>query len=287
MRVHAGSKFGFGAFAPLAMAIEMEEHLHKLMFSDSDWNRIVRSSMHELGSWFATERVPLRPTEYATTHLGYPGKKYNRKSFMAAALADGTVQRICNRDFGGWNPWRDGTSKIPGPIWQQWLRIGKASGRYVFSRTGEFKTAKRDFRAHVKARVRMALQERIDGEFTDAGEVPLVHSGELRDGLGGTVVTATATSSSAKTHISIPSPHARVHPKVDAVMRRINPQEIIEGARVLSQRMNELINGASSRTVTRGKNAGKTIRRLTPQQREGIAHTLQKQRGGIASATTR
>jgi hypothetical protein len=286
MIVHASSKFGFGAFAPLAMAIEMEEQLHRLMFSDSDWNRILRAGMHELGSWFATERVPLRPTEYAESHLGYPGKQLTKRSVFAAAMADGTLQRICDKYFGGWNPWKDGTTKIPGRIWQQWLRQGKAAGRYQFSQTGVFKTARRDFRAHVKALVRGELAARIDDGATN-GETPLVHSGQLRDAIPGAVVTATATASSVKTHISVPNPHGQVHPKVDAVMRRIHPEEIILGSMVLSRRIEELINGASTRTIRRGKNAGKTVRRLTDQQREGIAHTIQKQRGGIASATTR
>ncbi len=268
--------------ASLSSRLEISEALHRLTFSDSDWNRIVRAGLHSVGEWFIAQRLPLRFGEFARTDLGYDRKQdTSPKALLATALADGTIQKLADQFFGGYNPWRLG--KVPGPLWQKWLNEGRKAGRYNISITGTLSTAKRDLRAKVKRDLRAELYAKA-GDNPGKFETPLVHSGELRDdATTHSTVTATATASAQKVHISIPDPHGPSHPVVGAVLRRITQPELVEAGLVLGRTVDALINGAATRTVARGVHAGQLRRSLTADQRESIAHTVAAQRGGVAA----
>lgn len=267
---------GVGA---VALKIEVAEKLHKLLFSDSDWNRIVRAGLFALGSWFHTNRDPLRFGEFSRTDLGYDRKQgLSDKGLLAAALADGTMQKLADQFFHGFNPWR--LSKVPGPLWQQWLNEGRKTGRYNISVTGTFSTAKRDLRTYVKRQLKAELYAKSQ-DVPEKFQTPLVHSGELRETvLDHARITARATASSQQVTISRDDPHGQSHPIVGAVMRRVTQAELTQGAEVLGQTIDALINGASEHTVARGPSAGQIRKSLTADQRESIAHTLTNQHGG-------
>ncbi len=277
----------FGTTSPglsnLALRLDVSEKLHRMLFSDSDWNRIVRASMYAVGEWFHVERDPLRFSEFARSSLGYDRKQggLTGKQLLAAALADGTMQKLADRFFHGYNPWR--LAKVPGPMWQTWLAEGRKAGRYNISVTGTFSTAKRDLRSKIKRELRAELLAKSQ-DNPDKFATPLVHAGELRDTvMNGARITATATASTAKVRISRDDPHGQSHPVVGAVMRRMAPQEVTMAADIFGRQLDAMINGASTRTIARGKAAGQVRRALTQDQRETIAHTLAHQRGGVAS----
>lgn len=275
--IHEGSS-PRGGLAPLSIQIDAAEQLHRLLFSDSDWNRIIRAGLHAFGQWFVDERLPLRFGSFARTDLGYNLKEtFDRHNVLAAAKADGTLQRLCDKYLHGWNPWK--STKVPGQLWKEWLAKGWAQGKYQISVTGVFSGAKRDLRTHAK----MLIRGELEGMYQDEKfQTPLVQTGELREqALSSTQVRAVATSSSQAVTISIPSPHP-TRPIVGAVLRRITDGEIDMGAAVLGRTIDGLIGGSTAKTVARGPNTGQVRRALTSGQRDSIAHTIQNQRGGVS-----
>jgi hypothetical protein len=246
----------------------MREREWKTVFSRSHWNAIVRDALREGGAHWINVYLPRRFTDYAETALGYSAKKMQgkKKSIIAAAFANGEIQRIADRFFMGWDPWTGG--RIPGPVWQKYLMDQQARGRFQFSRTGDWKRAKRDFRAYAKASFRSELQARQDDDKFVL--TPLVHTGALRElALSAARAESKATTNDQRLRIVIPQPHP-THPMVSAVMRRVTDAELADVARVTDSAIQAALDGATIKTTKRGKSAGKRRGRLSEVQREGM-----------------
>lgn len=271
---------GVNAFGLIAMRIDLDRQIHKLTFKPRDLNEMERASLVGVGDFFIAKRLPQRFQEFARTDLGYPEDSGKQKSPLSRALSSGLVQRLADREWRGWNPWQSAT--VPGPLWIWWIRLQQHEGRFQKSRTGYFKTARRELRQLVKADIKRRVEE-----LSESGEKfekrPLVETGDLeRVALAGSSSKARVTESSSSLRISIPSPHPRVHASVDAVMHRITTEEISQMERVYGEGFERLVSGSDRRTIKRGPQAGTVQRFLTPEQRASIAGTKTPERAAPA-----
>lgn len=271
---------GSAPWGLLSARIEMDRRLHGLTFSARDLNAAERGGLSAVGAWYVSERLIHRFDEFAKTDLGYVESQQDRgeRDAFRRAMSSGLVQRIADRDWQGWNPWI--SSYAPKPLLTWFLKreryrqvTAQGFARDRSSRSGFFKTLHRDMRQEVKADIRRKVRE-----LSEAGEkfekLPLVDTGELRAvALAGTRYVARVTAASSSLRISIPNPHARAHPKVDAVMRRMTTAEIDEATQVYGTAFEALVAGSVTTTIRRGPNAGQVRRSLTAEQRDSIANT--------------
>lgn len=241
--INPGAVTGVGL---LRIKLEMEERQHRLLFKTGHWNAIVRHGLHQAGLHYIAVDLGKRFTPFAY-ELGYQAKG-NSRSPISRALSSGLVDRLADKFWMGWNPWRQ--AHVPGPLWDKHIREEKAAGRFHKSRTGWFSTEKRALRRRVKA----DLKRRV-AELSEAGEkwekLPLVETGDLREkALADARPHATATQSTQKLRIVIPQPHG-THPIVGAVLKRLKHDEIAAMSEVMSRDIAQSVQG-SMRLSPRG-----------------------------------
>lgn len=277
-------------FLVLSLRMDMDRRLHSLTFSARDLNDMERASLVSVGHWFIRERLGLRfDSSYARPKLGYTAQAHDdfadpakrKRGVLSRAMSSGMLQRLADKFWRGWNPWK--TAEVPGPLWTWWIREQQAAGRFEKTRTGYFKTARKELRQLVKD----DLRRRID-ELSAEGEIgekrPLISSGRLHDAvMSGSRASARASASTASLKISMPAPPPRgddesskkaiYHPIVGAVLQRMAAEEIVQAERVYVRSFEALLGASSTTIVPSGPQKGVMRRSLTAEQRASIAHT--------------
>lgn len=79
------SKTGSGTNDPLTMSVSVSEDLYRVFFKTGEWNAIIRAALLAGGTFWITDYLPLRFTNYAKSELGYRSKvsKYRNSPYSA------------------------------------------------------------------------------------------------------------------------------------------------------------------------------------------------------------
>lgn len=215
----------------LKVGISIHEREHRALFSKAHWNAIVREGLHRGGSHWIWIRLPERfgPKAY---ELGYPRDAGQSRSPLIRAMSSGLVDRLAARYWHGYNPWRQTSHTIPITLWRQWIEQERRAGRFEKSRSGYFRTAKRELRQHVKRDLRRRIEELSTSEEINE-KIPLVLSGDMRAAaLAGARAEPRVTSARSSLRIVIPQAHGTVG-WVSGVMRAVPNDELREMAEVV------------------------------------------------------
>jgi hypothetical protein len=189
------------------------------LFKTRERNALVRDAMAAAGGRWIHEPVQgqsfldKRFTPYVTRRpFGYPKEPVGLASRKLRLAEEGPLvgmwQRICARNFHGWDPWS--AKPPPERLQEEWMR--RNPGEYtkrkgIIARTlrmigRERKRLRADVRRWAKQRVR---KEIIPNLIKDELILPLVHEDKLRKGFSrGARARATSTTNRSRLIITIP-----------------------------------------------------------------------------------
>jgi hypothetical protein len=202
-----------------ADSIKLETAKARALFTTGGWNAIMRTAANRAGSAWAFKYLPLRwQNGYARSVLGYRGANRRSPKWVREQGAPLLFRSLCDAMFEGWDPWS--SNPIPEAPFRRWLRSASiATGKFNTSNSGQWQTAKNEYRAWAKRLVetRLAGVSRAKFPFLDSGEW-------VERAATGTTVEARATKGNAKAVIRVPIGHP-IGAKTSKQFRRIPERE--------------------------------------------------------------
>lgn len=262
--------------------VQVSAQLQRVLFSQRDWNTMLRAGLMAFGFDFIWQRLPLRFGDFAIDELGYDAKKLHaegderssRRAF-GRALADGTMDRLAARWSRGWNPWKNPFP--PDAMLKAFIQYQRrANGRFMITRTGEWRTARRELRKITKEvlRVKLAAEPYV---YTNSTR-PLVETGALEQAaLSTSRPVATVTANRQRLEVLVPQPHP-TRPIVGRTLRRVTDDELREGERIVGVTVEALMHGAETRPITRGPSKGQVRKRLSGATRAQLGRQIESRR---------
>ncbi len=252
----------------ISLELKLDASAERLLFSRGDQNRMERFALHTAGADWIARHLAERFGPKALT-LGYRAKKMDRDHTVVTeavnfrmAMDDGTIDRLAAIWSRGWNPWRNPFP--PDVLLKGYIAfMQRSEGRFRVTRTGEWKTARRELRKTTKAVLLGKLKQLPHLEL--AAPLPLVNTGALRaSALAGARADARATATRSSLKIVIPQPHPTA-PIVSEVLRQLTAIELAQIEDLYGRTFAGLIFGAETGRVNR---VGRISSRLTAAQRE-------------------
>lgn len=251
--------------------LRADARLRKILFDVGDWNRIERVALTTAGRDWIERHLPERFTRKAIDRLGYHAAKLDRDTDQAQgnrrlnqAIRSGLMDELAKTWTRGWNPW---TYPFPpdAELKRYIAYMQRTEHRFLKTRTGEWKTARKELRALTKRILLGKLAERPDAPTGTL--LPLVDKGTLRkEAETGSRADAVATRNRASLKIVIPQPHG-THPIVSQVLRQVTQDELVEMGNRYGEVFSEMLAGSETYTRKRGPSAGAVLGRLTADQR--------------------
>ena len=163
-------------------------------------NAMMRDSMHTAASRWRAEFVPMRFTAYVKrSPFTY---KYSRAIAWHRAKAPlGLFDQVAMQ-FDGYNPYSKGAVAVFGAKYEAFLKYWRSQGKYRTSITGDYTTAKQDYRVWVKRNFRNAFTKWYDATKDTA--LPLMLSGQLSNAVLTGQVIARSTTKNTKATVTLP-----------------------------------------------------------------------------------
>lgn len=222
------------------------------LFSLHAQNTMKRAAMNAGGDAWRAAFLPKRFSSYVERRP-FPYPRHNIGFYLAKARRMGLLKVIFQRFLGGWDPW--GNERIPDDRFMAWLKHERAAGNFGKSRTGEFKTARSEFRQWAKRLVRNQIAEMRDKKVFE----PLIESGGLAiSAIINSRTVATSTAKRTILRIKIPFPGPR-NPRVAEVIKTLPRWEVAYIAKHAGIAMRHWLNAGTASSVQLNRRGQRTL----------------------------